>query len=189
MLPNARKKQILTWLKKEKALKISDISKRLNVSEMTIYRDVKPLIEMNHALKIPNGIGLPNPPSRREGDCHSCLKPVHARLSFEISFDKQQLETFCCARCGLMRYHDTKEDVTQVTCKDYLTDTRIDATGATYLLHSDLNLNCCQPQIITFASRIHARQFQTGFGGDVYHYEEAIRILTFEIDGNACQRN
>ncbi|MBJ3909353.1 DeoR family transcriptional regulator, partial [Salmonella enterica subsp. enterica serovar Agona] len=35
MLPIKRREQILAWIKEEESLRISEISKRLNVSEMT----------------------------------------------------------------------------------------------------------------------------------------------------------
>ena len=186
MLPNARKKQILAWLKLEKSLLISDISKRLNVSEMTIYRDIKPLIESNEALKIPNGIGLPYPYGLRDDQCISCLKTIHTRLRFQIRYENGKIENLCCANCGLFRFKETNEKVTKIACNDYLTDHSIEAQKATYLLYTELELNCCQPQAITFESRIHARQFQSGFGGDVYNFEEAMRVIAIEMNGNYC---
>ena len=52
MLPIERQKQILDWLSKEGNLTITEISKRLNVSEMTIYRDIKPLVEEKRFIKL-----------------------------------------------------------------------------------------------------------------------------------------
>jgi DeoR/GlpR family transcriptional regulator of sugar metabolism len=61
------------------ALRVSEISKRLDVSEMTVYRDIKPLIEQQKVLKTVNGITLvPQietdillvPPSPRSKVCH-----------------------------------------------------------------------------------------------------------------------
>lgn len=51
MLPIKRRQQILSWIKEEETLRISDISKRLNVSEMTVYRDIKPLIDNGQVIK------------------------------------------------------------------------------------------------------------------------------------------
>ena len=42
MLPIERQKLILEWLGEEGTLSIVEISKRLYVSEMTIYRNIKP---------------------------------------------------------------------------------------------------------------------------------------------------
>jgi DeoR/GlpR family transcriptional regulator of sugar metabolism len=36
MLPTKRQEQILTWLEHEETLRVSDISKRIKVSEMTV---------------------------------------------------------------------------------------------------------------------------------------------------------
>ncbi len=45
MLPIERQQQIVTWLEQEGTLRVLDISQRLKVSDMTVYRDIKPLIE------------------------------------------------------------------------------------------------------------------------------------------------
>lgn len=53
MLPINRQQHILTWLKEEGALRISDISARFGVSEMTVYRDVNQLVQSNQVIKRP----------------------------------------------------------------------------------------------------------------------------------------
>lgn len=53
MLPINRQQHILKWLKEEGSLRISDISARFGVSEMTVYRDVNQLVQSIRSLKRP----------------------------------------------------------------------------------------------------------------------------------------
>ncbi|MFB5660359.1 DeoR family transcriptional regulator [Alteribacillus sp. HJP-4] len=186
MLPIERQQQILTWLEHEETMRVSDISKRLDVSEMTIYRDIKPLIEQEKILKTGNGISLVPQTFVSSNHCSYCHKPSNSRLSVKLLKVNQQVELACCAHCGLLRYQDIKKDISQIICQDFLTDTTISAKMAVYLIHADVNLNCCQPQVISFQSMKQAEQFQLGFGGDIYHFDDAIRTITKEMHGDSC---
>jgi len=55
MLPIERKQQILTWLQEEETLRVAEISERLEVSEMTVYRDIASLVKEQKVLKTSNG--------------------------------------------------------------------------------------------------------------------------------------
>ncbi len=177
-IPLERQEQILSWLEQEKSLKIRDISNRLNVSEMTVYRDVKPLIDEEKVLKTSGGIAIVNQsPELAPGICQYCLKESKTRLSVQLITKKQQVEHTCCPHCGLLRYDDIKEEVAQIICTDFLQDTTLSAKMATFLLNADINLNCCEPQVITFGSRKQAKKFQLGFGGELYNFDEAIHEI------------
>lgn len=186
MLPIERKQQILTWLEKEETLRISDVSKRLGVSEMTVYRDIKPLIEESKVEKTANGITLKARTEVPPNVCAYCLKSVNSRLSVQLIKQNQQIEHTCCAHCGLLRYRDIGHEVSQIICKDFLKDTTISAKVATYLINANLNLNCCQPQVMTFDSATHAKQFQAGFGGELYSFEKAINVIVQKMEGSSC---
>ncbi len=45
---------------------------------------------------------------------------------------------------------------------------------ATFMLGTNLNLNCCEPQVLVFESYQEATQFQKGFGGELYPFAEAV---------------
>lgn len=187
VLPIERRQQILTWLKQEESLRIVEISNRLNVSEMTVYRDLKPLIDQQKILKTSNGITLSIPNNVSRDNCTYCLRPTNSRLSVQLIKVNQQVENTCCAHCGLLRYEDIKEEIGQIICKDFLKDTTISAKMATFLMNADLSLNCCQPQVIPFDSLQQAKQFQKGFGGDIYNFEEALIAIHNEMNGHtAC---
>lgn len=58
MLPFERQKQIRHLIQVEKVLRINELSERFNVSEMTIHRDIKRLLEEGLILKTSGGISL-----------------------------------------------------------------------------------------------------------------------------------
>lgn len=74
----------------------------------------------------------------------------------------------------------------QILCRDFLTDMTISGKTATYLIDADLNLNCCQPQVISFESRKQAEQFQTGFGGKICTLPQAITAISNDMQGSGC---
>ena len=186
MLPIDRQQQILTWLEEEGTLRVADISSRLDVSEMTVYRDLKPLMDANKIRKTSNGISTMESHSLPSDSCMYCLKPTTSRRSVQLVKKDHTIEQTCCPHCGLLRYEDTKEDVVQILCRDFLTDMTISGKTATYLIDADLNLNCCQPQVMAFESKKQARQFQTGFGGELYNFQQAISAISREMQGSGC---
>ena len=58
MLPIERQRQIKLLVQKNKTVKISELSEQFAVSEMTIYRDIKPLLEEGFITKTFGGIAL-----------------------------------------------------------------------------------------------------------------------------------
>ncbi|UTE73114.1 DeoR family transcriptional regulator [Rossellomorea marisflavi] len=184
MLPIERRQQILTWLEEEETLKVSDISERLGVSEMTVYRDIKPLVDEGSVQKTSNGIA-----SSHElplNGCSLCMKSIGTRHSVQLVKTSHRVEQTCCPHCGLLRFNDIRDEVVQILCRDFLTDATISAKTATFLIGAELNLNCCQPQVIAFGSLMHAEKFQTGFGGTLYTFEEAIHAISDTMQGHDC---
>ncbi|MBS4174936.1 DeoR family transcriptional regulator [Bacillus sp. FJAT-49736] len=177
MLPVQRQQQIITWLEKETTISVSELSKRLNVSEMTIYRDIKPLIEQNKIIKTSKGISYTRKPAMHSQNCTYCYKEANTRHSMQIITLEQTIEHTCCPHCGLLRYEDIKEEVSQIICKDFLSGITISAKVAYYLIGADFQMNCCRPQAIVFESYKQIEQFQKGFGGLVFTFEEAITQL------------
>jgi DeoR/GlpR family transcriptional regulator of sugar metabolism len=189
MIPIERQQQILTWLEKEKTLRVSEISKRLGVSEMTVYRDLKPLIDQQKVVKTSKGISLAPQTSVSSNTCSYCFKNSTTKLSVQIIKSNLQVEHTCCAHCGLLRYKDIEKEVSQIICRDFLKDTTISAKMATFLINPDLDLNCCHPQVIAFESLKQAKQFQLGFGGEIMNFIEAINSITEEMDRICCSHS
>ncbi|MDQ6596709.1 DeoR/GlpR transcriptional regulator [Bacillus salipaludis] len=183
MLPVERRKQIVTWLNQEGALSISEISKRLNVSEMTVYRDIKPLLEEKKIIKTSGGISLTPITNDFLNACTYCLKESNNRHPVQIILNDLRVEQLCCPHCGLLRYKDIEKDVSQIICRDFLSHSTVSARMAYYLMDADFNLSCCQPQVLTFESLKHAEQFQKGFGGNIRRFQEAVEEIQKRMNG------
>jgi DeoR/GlpR family transcriptional regulator of sugar metabolism len=183
MLPIERRQQMLTWLNEEGALSISEISKRLQVSEMTVYRDIKPLIDERKIIKTSGGISLAKVKNVSSTACTYCFKESNNRHPVQIITHDLMVEQLCCPHCGLLRYKDIEKDVSQIICKDFLLNTTISAKMAYFIMDADFNMNCCQPQVLSFDSKNHAEQFQKGFGGIVLQFDEAIEEIQYRMNG------
>lgn len=185
MLPIERRQQLLTWLEDEESLAIAELSKRLHVSEMTVYRDIKPLLEEKVIIKTSGGISLAPISKVSSNTCHYCLKELNSRHPVQIITNDLNVEQLCCPHCGLLRYKDIEKNVSQIICRDFLQNSTISAKMAYYLIDTDFNLNCCQPQVLTFESLKHAEQFRKGFGGIVLRFEEAMNEIHKRMNGSA----
>jgi DeoR/GlpR family transcriptional regulator of sugar metabolism len=187
MIPVERQRQIVKWLEMEEFLSVAEISKRLNVSEMTVYRDIKALMDQEKIMKTSKGITI-----RKEvhysNTCTYCHKPSTSRHSVQIITFDQRIEHTCCPHCGLLRYADIKEDVSQILCKDFLYDTTISAKTAYFLIDADIDLHCCYPEVLVFQTLKQIRQFQTGFGGQIFTFDEAIPYIQLKMKGFSSSR-
>lgn len=184
MLPLERQKQILSWLSEEGTLSIAEISKRFNVSEMTVYRDIKPLLEERKINKTSGGVSFISNSSVSSHSCTYCLKELNNRHPMQIITIHQTVEQFCCPHCGLLRYKDIEKNVSQIICRDFLQQTTISAKLAYFLFGADFNLNCCQPQVLTFDSLKYAEQFQKGFGGTILRFDQAVEEVSKRMNGD-----
>jgi DeoR/GlpR family transcriptional regulator of sugar metabolism len=183
MLPVERRQQIVNWLNDEGTLTITEISKRLNVSEMTVYRDIKPLMEENKIYKTSSGLALSSIVDVPSNTCTYCLKDLNNRHPVQIIRHDQKVEQLCCPHCGLLRYRDIEKNVSQIICRDFLQYTTISAKLAYFLMDTDFNLNCCQPQVLTFDSLKYAEQFQKGFGGVIFQFDQAVDEIVKRMNG------
>ncbi|GGD10604.1 DeoR family transcriptional regulator [Pontibacillus salipaludis] len=179
MLPVDRLKKIKEWLDKEESLRVSDVSTRLGVSEMTIYRDLKPLLDRKEVVKTSNGFALapPSPSHTDTNYCSFCHKHNGQQQSVQLFMRDQPMEKTCCMHCGLLRYEHARGEVTQILCKDTLLQTTISAIKATYIVDSELPLRCCQPQVLPFETKEHALKFKKGFGGKLCSFDEALQMI------------
>lgn len=183
MILKERQQQILTWLNEEESVSISEISKRLKVSEMTIYRDIKPLLDEKKIIKTSGEISLMPSSTVSLHTCSYCLKGLNNRHPVQIITHDLLVEQLCCPHCGLLRYKDIEESVSQIICHDFLQNTTISAKMAYFLMDADFNLNCCQPQVLVFESLKYAEQFQKGFGGTVYQFGQAVEEIRSRMNG------
>lgn len=180
MLPVDRRKKIRELLLEKKTVKISTLSKYLGVSEMTVHRDIKPLVKEGFLIKTFGGVTLAERPAQTENrsdTCAYCAKRVDHRLAFRLIRSNNRVETACCAHCGLLRHHQLRDEITQAICQDFLLQTTVSAASCWYVMETSLTVGCCQPQVLTFEQREHAEKFITGFSGVVLPFSEAMTAL------------
>ena len=188
MLPIERQKQIKQLILAKKTLKISELSKRFDVSEMTIYRDIRPLIDEGLIVKTFGGISLVEEISQISSDqnhCVYCQKPNNPKLTYRLILPNDKIETACCAHCGLLRHQQLGEEVLQAICHDFFVHTTISAPLTWFVMNTSLNVSCCQPQVLTFENRECAEKFVKGFGGEIYGFHDAIEVVNQKMQGHS----
>lgn len=189
MLPVERQNRIKMLIQERKHMKISELSKELGVSEMTIHRDLKPLIDQGFVIKTFGGVTLNSrvqEPSPSHESCIICQRDINERLAYRIILPNNRIEMACCAHCGLMRHRQLSGNVVQAICHDFLRQTTISAPFAWYVMDTSINIGCCQPQVLTFELKEQAEKFTQGFGGHVYRFDEAVETVHKKMHGNCC---
>lgn len=179
MLPIERLNRIREILSERQNIKISELSDLLNVSEMTIHRDLKPLVEEGVVLKTFGGVSLKQVKGSLTNlkSCVYCSRDIHPKLAYRIILSNDQVEMACCAHCGLLRHHQLRDQVSQSICHDFFRQTTISAPLAWYVFDTTVDMGCCQPQVLTFEWKEHADKFIKGFGGVVCNFNEAIKLV------------
>ncbi|GAA0432989.1 copper uptake transcriptional regulator YcnK [Lentibacillus halophilus] len=187
MLPVERQNRIKDLIKKKANMKISELSTELGVSEMTIHRDLKPLIEEGIIIKTFGGIMLAKEDPiefTRSDECVFCSRSINERLAYRLILSESKIEMTCCAHCGLLRHRLLGDNVIQAISQDFLRQTTISAPLAWYVMDTSIHIGCCQPQVLVFEWQEHAEKFVQGFGGKVYQFHEAMEAVFEKMNGN-----
>jgi DeoR family transcriptional regulator, copper-sensing transcriptional repressor len=175
-IPKIRREQILSWLRESQTLTIDDLSRRLDVSIMTIHRDLDAMVRAGLVHKVHGGVTLPDvqPVSYNESlPCKCCNSPVSARTLFVIQGTNGEQVQTCCPHCGLL--HLGKQP-NSALAKDFLYGRMVDARRAIYLMEADVTL-CCVPSVLCFATQEDAIRFQQGFNGTIMSFDQAWSYL------------
>lgn len=190
MLASERQKKIKELVMSRYSLKISELSEMFKVSEMTIHRDIKPLIESGFIEKSFGGISLVSRETKGQNsnECVLCQKSLNQRLAFRLILRENRVETACCTHCGILRHQMLGEEVLETLCSDFFSDTTISAMTASFVMDTTIDLGCCQPQVLPFKHKEHAEGFVQGFSGTVLSYTEALKKVTgqMEISKGCC---
>jgi DNA-binding transcriptional ArsR family regulator len=175
-IPKIRREQILSWLRESQTLTIDDLARRLDVSIMTIHRDLDAMVRAGLVHKVHGGVTLPEtkPALYTEvSACKCCNSPVSSRTMFVIQGnDGEQIQT-CCPHCGLLHLGDQQHSA---LAKDFLYGRMVDARRAVYLVEPDVTL-CCVPSVLCFATPDDAIRFQQGFNGTIMTFDQAWSYL------------
>ena len=91
MLACERKKQIKELIVNRKTLKISELSKIFSVSEMTIHRDIKTMVESGFIEKTFGGISLVNQEYNvsNNNECVVCHRGINHTMVLSININKK----------------------------------------------------------------------------------------------------
>ena len=175
--PDSRRQKILHWLQEQKSLAIDELVNRLDVSAMTIHRDLdllakEGLVQKSYGhvvLKDTKTEIMPSPDV-----CALCQTRLSHRSDFVIQMAQGELLQACCPHCGLllMRRHT----VTSALTRDFISFRMVNVTQAIFVLDSRVHL-CCVPSVLCFATRQDAESFERGFGGTVLSFEDTLHHL------------
>lgn len=180
MMAQERQQKIREWVQQQKHLKVSELSERLKVSEMTIHRDIQVLVKEGLVIKTFGGMTLapePQPIAAAAVHCVLCHRTVQERNSYRLILNNHQIESACCCHCGLIRHRQMEHQVVQALCYDFLTYTTISAETAWFVMGSVVDIQCCSPQVLPLGSRTVAERFVKGFEGEVFSLHEAMNCL------------
>lgn len=188
MLPVERLNRIKELIFERDNMKISELSKELGVSEMTIHRDLKPLVEEGIIVKTFGGISLVHKEqtSSNADTCILCSRSIHIKMAYRLILPNNKIEVACCVHCGLLRHRQLQSDTIQAICQDFLRQTTISASMATFVTNTSVDMGCCQPQVLAFEWEEHARKFVHGFGGDVHSFSEAMDVVYHKMNTHCC---
>ncbi len=174
--PSQREKKILEQLQEHGSVSIKELAEALNVSSMTIHRDLNKMSAEGLVSKAHGEVTLPTKSGKTAPDnCAMCGKVVSERTAYVISLVNQEQKRACCAHCGLMLQVQT-EGLWQSMTTDFLHGHMISANQAFYVVQSELNV-CCVPSVLSFGSQQEAERFTKGFGGKVTYMNETIHHL------------
>ena len=87
VLPIERRNRIKALIKEREHMKIAELSEILDVSEMTIHRDLKPLIDEGFVMKTFGGVTLVKEPPEEhipDNTCVICRRLISERLAYRI---------------------------------------------------------------------------------------------------------
>lgn len=178
-IPNKRQAQIVAWLQENDTLAIKELAARLNVSAMTVHRDLDKLAATGVVQKVHGGVKLT---SRIEeytavpSLCVMCSTAVSPRTAFTITLDNGRKETACCAHCGILRLSQL-DGVGSALTPDFIYGRMVNVFQAWFLVGSDVQL-CCVPGILSFARDSDAQKFRQGFHGEIMDFTAVQQYLT-----------
>lgn len=186
-MENAKRKQeILKIVKERGEVTVKELSHIFNVSEMTIYRDIREL-EKEGEIKRKHGSVLLNTIENKEPltlkSCPICSKPITRSHPYKIIVENTKVVEACCEHCGLMLHKKYEsQDVSAITY-DFITEKVTNALDAYYVVGSSA-VPCCSPSVIPFVNKEDAEKFAKGFGGKVLNFIEAYNEINNRMNIN-----
>ena len=191
MTAEERRDFILNRLQEQGSIQIAEISETLQVSKMTIHRDLVLLEQLGHLRRIHGGAvpsaGAPSKdgeartlPSSKSGECLICTRPPTQHLLYALTTRSGEQRQACCPHCGVSAHLFYGDQIVMALTADYLSGKLHAAQNSHFLCGSEA-APCCRPSILTFEDEEMARRFQRGFGGVLGTLNDAIHYLREEM--------
>jgi DeoR family transcriptional regulator, copper-sensing transcriptional repressor len=174
---SGRKGLILDYLRGRGAATVHELQRHLGISSATVYRDIAALVSAGLVHRSHGRLSCQQPDhlvSPRAG-CVMCGVGVDQRTAVSLRLDDGTQIAACCPHCGLM-YIAHEPKVISALATDYLYGKIHNVRQAVFVLESQVQI-CCAPSLLCFAKQEDASRFQTGFGGQVLTFEQAIQAL------------
>ncbi|MCF6179148.1 MAG: DeoR family transcriptional regulator [Geopsychrobacter sp.] len=173
-----RQRKILSLLARESGISAGQLALRLQVSRMTIHRDLRSLLERGLLLRIHGGAVAKSVLAQEtiSGYCDVCDRPLLPHQRCEIHKADQPVDHACCAACGLRQLIRQAGSIHSVRVGDHISGRMLPADEACFLVNS-LAMPCCQPSVLSFANEDEVVLFQAGFGGSIARLDEVLEFM------------
>ncbi len=172
MLAVERRAYILNKLRKEGRVQVGELSRELQVSRMTIHRDLDYLAQKETRVKKVFGGAVFEGEVRHEhGKCAMCGKPIPTRTAVVLQTISGERVEACCPHCALLLI-ETRDDILSGMATDFIHERIMNMKSAVYLVHPQVVV-CCDPPVLCFGDEEEALRFQCGFQGELMSLEEA----------------
>lgn len=180
-VPEARQAKILELLQERQTQSVQTLSDQLDVSVMTVHRDLNKLEASGKVRKVHGGVvlvetrrtaGLAQRPS-----CVMCGGNGAERNAFTLNLTNGSQMHACCPHCGLLILQARQRDVVSALAREFLYGRMVNVRQSYFVVGSSVRI-CCTPSTICFESVLDANRFQRGFGGEVLDFVGALAHLS-----------
>jgi hypothetical protein len=175
MIPNHRQQFILDTLASQGSVRIDDLASALDVSAMTVHRDLDQLASAGRLRKVRGG-AVPAEPVEMDELCLACYGTLSPRTQMVLHWADGSQRRACCPHCGLMVLGRDAESIASVLVTDFLFGRIVNGRTASYLAAPDLSI-CCTPTVLAFEDARNAQRFQAGFGGEIFDLDGALAFV------------
>lgn len=186
MTAEERKTWIRNQLHESGSVQVAELAAQLQVSKMTIHRDLLQFEEAGEVRRVHGGAVMrakvaAEPvkdfvPQTASGECLICHRPPTQHLLYTMTTGHGAQQQACCPHCGISAHILYGSQIIMALTADYLSG-RLHAAQNSWFLLGSVAAPCCHPSILTFEDEQMARRFQTGFGGSVGRLNDAIDFL------------
>lgn len=186
MTAEVRRERIRSQLQEFGSVQVTELAAQLQVSKMTIHRDLLQFEAAGEVKRVHGGAVLvaklgvervkDTVPQTTSGECLICHRPPTQHLLYTLTTSGGEQRQACCPHCGISAHILFGGKIIMALTADYLSGRLHSAQNSWFLLGS-VAAPCCHPSILTFEDEQMVLRFQTGFGGRVGRLNDAMNFL------------